>query len=574
MPFFLKSFSLTSLCSIALLSSCAQVPADTTAKQEQTTPTQPDQPAVPAETVRKASLTGADLFQLLLAEIATNRREYGAAAALYGELSDTHDDVAIIERAVALNQTIGNYEDLQRHAEKFLRLRPDDERAHAAVTLATTAQGDAPATNTALTNWLSLAPEADVSILLSALEQLDASQLEEFAGMLANVSEQHPDSGSLYYVRSRLVAALDRPEDALQLTDQSLSAGPSIQAGLFRYQLLESENRIDEAGQVISDLYRRHPDNRQIAIQLTRHLYQHDQNLSRLKTLYSRFPTEPVIARTYALTAFQQESYDTAQAVFQRLQKQGFEPEANYYLGRIDLQNALPDLAVSHFSLVTEPPYLTSAMAEWVNMARPEDETALIQALNTAREAHPDQAETLWRLEASYYQVIEQQESAWSSLNEALIQFPTSEALLYDQAMLAAQLNRYPTLEANLQTILESDPDNINALNALGYTWADLNKNLTRAEQMIDQALSAEPDNPAFQDSKGWLLYRQGNPEEALNWLEKAFEQMENDEVAAHLAEVLWTLGREEEALERLNDVIRLNPESQYIGELNELFTR
>lgn len=573
MPFFLKSFSLTSFCSIILLSSCAQTPADSTTTTDGDITTQP-QSTEPVATIQQQALSGEDLFQLLLAEIATNRREYGAAAALYGQLSDTHNDVSIIERAVALNQTVGNYDDLLRHAEKFARLRPDDERAQAAVTLASAAQGNTEQTRGALSTWLSLDPEADVSILLSAMDELDENTLASYAEMLADVSETYPESGSLYYTRSRLLAALDQTDAALQLTDRSLTAGPNIQASLFRYQLLESNGNIEQAETLISELYDQYPENRQVAVQLTRHLYQYNADLNRLEVLYNRFPTEPVIARTYALSAFQQDSLDTAQAVFQRLQKQGFEQEASYYLGRIDLQNALPDLAVSHFSNVTEPPYLTSALAEWVNLARPEDEAALLNALTTAREAYPDQAETLWRLQASYYQVTEQSETAWITYNDALIQLPDSEALLYDQAMLAAQLKRYPTLEKNLLAIIDADPDNANALNALGYTWADLNKNLTQAAQMIETALAEQPDNPAFQDSKGWLLYRQGNPEQALTWLEKAYAEMENDEVAAHLAEVLWQLGREQEARQMLDDVKRLNPESPYIGILNDLFSR
>lgn len=571
MVFTPKSLHLIWIAATVLTSGCAQI---ATSSETESPATVSDAQAT--ETViERRDLSGQDLFQLLLAEIATNRGDYGSAAALYSELSTTYNDVTVTERAVALNQSIGNYDELLVHAEKFARLRPDSPRAQAALTLARTAQGQTDSAGTSLNNWLRLDPDADVSILLAVLDQLSREQLQEYIEMLSSMSDTYPESGSLYYTRSRIEAALGNDNAALQLSNKSLETGSSIQAALFKYQLLEQNGDIGQAGDLIKALYRQYPDNRQIAVQLSRHLFQFEpENLSQMQQLHTRFSRDPVIARSYALAAFQQEEYDIAQAVFQHLQKQGYDDEAHYYLGRIDLINALPDLASQHFESVDQPPYLSSALAEWVGMARPEDEQRLLNTFEKARSEHPDEAEILWRLQASYYQLIGELTTAMQALDEGLIRDPENIPLLYDQAMLATRLDRFDQMENSLLAILEQEPDHTDALNALGYTWADMNKNLDQATEMIDKALAAEPDNAAFQDSKGWLLYRKGQPEEALNWLEKAYRQMENDEVAAHIAEVLWSLGREKEARQYLQDIIRINPESRYIGTLNELFSR
>lgn len=574
MVFFVKRVHVIGLAA-TILSGCAQMAtsSDSTSTTAVSTSATASEPSVTETAVESKELSGEDLFQLLLAEIAMNRREYPAAAALYGQLSENHNDVAILERAVALNQSIGNYDALLQQAEKYVRLRPNDPSALAALTLANTATGDTPAAQASLERWLTLDPAADTSILLSVLDGRSDNELAEYAGMLEDANQTFPESGSLYYSRSRISAAQNDDAQALSLVNKSLEIQPNLQAGLFKYQLLENAGEIDAAGDVINSLYKQYPDNRQAAIQLTRHIYQHEpENLDQLQQLHTRFSGEPTIARSYALAAFAQKNYDVAEAVFQHLMAKGYTDEASYYLGRIDLVNALPDLASEHFEAVQNPPYLTSALAEWSTMARPEDETRLLAALESARTKHEDKAETLWRLEASYYQLIDEPELAWQSLDEALIRYPQSTALLYDQAMLAAQMKRYDTLEQNLLSVIDLDPDNINALNALGYTWADLDKNLDQASDMIDRALEADPDNPAFQDSKGWLLYRLGQPEKALTWLEQAYNQLENDEVAAHLAEVLWVLDRKSEARRYYDEIKSMNPESPYLGTLNELF--
>ena len=58
--------------------------------------------------------------------------------------------------------------------------------------------------------------------------------------------------------------------------------------------------------------------------------------------------------------------------------------------------------------------------------------------------------------------------------------------------------------------MLDEFPDDVSAANDLGYLWADENKHLERALRMIQQAVAAEPDNCAYRDSLGWVLFSLG----------------------------------------------------------------
>ena len=96
-----------------------------------------------------------------------------------------------------------------------------------------------------------------------------------------------------------------------------------------------------------------------------------------------------------------------------------------------------------------------------------------------------------------------------------------------------------------LVALRPSDPD---AGNALGYTLVDHGLRLREGHALIDQALAAQPDSVAIQDSKGWALVRLGRVAEGLPWLEDALDRSGNPEIAAHVGETLWLLGREDEA--------------------------
>jgi tetratricopeptide (TPR) repeat protein len=101
------------------------------------------------------------------------------------------------------------------------------------------------------------------------------------------------------------------------------------------------------------------------------------------------------------------------------------------------------------------------------------------------------------------------------------------------------------------QRALEFQPEFSPALNFVGYSWADRNVRLPEAFAMIRRAVEAEPENPAYQDSLGWVLYRMGRFAEALPPLEKAAKAMGEEPdatVLEHLGDVLEALNRHDEA--------------------------
>ncbi|WP_444677255.1 tetratricopeptide repeat protein [Halomonas sp. E19] len=144
-------------------------------------------------------------------------------------------------------------------------------------------------------------------------------------------------------------------------------------------------------------------------------------------------------------------------------------------------------------------------------------------------------------------------------LNRELARTPNDEQLLYLRAMRAWEVGNLDAMERDLGRIIEANPDNAAALNALGYTLADLNieERLEEARELIERAHELEPGSAAIMDSLGWVYYRLGDPERALPWLERAYAAMPDQEIAAHLAEVLWVLERHEQARLLIEEALR-----------------
>jgi tetratricopeptide (TPR) repeat protein len=131
--------------------------------------------------------------------------------------------------------------------------------------------------------------------------------------------------------------------------------------------------------------------------------------------------------------------------------------------------------------------------------------------------------------------------------------------------MLHERLGRIDLAEADLRNILEYDPNNAPALNALGYILADQTERYAEAYDYIKRALEQQPNDPATIDSMGWVQYKLGNLEQAQQYLEQAMELYPDDEIAAHLGEVLWVSGQREAALNIWRSGLELEPQSRYI---------
>ncbi len=137
---------------------------------------------------------------------------------------------------------------------------------------------------------------------------------------------------------------------------------------------------------------------------------------------------------------------------------------------------------------------------------------------------------------------------------------------------MAEKLGRIDLLEADIRAILKTEPDNAHALNALGFTLADQTDRYEEAYGYLKRAIEIMPDDAAIIDSWGWVHYRLGQYDEAIRLLRKALSRLEDAEIAAHLGEVLWVSGKQQEAREVWQRALQKSPDDPMLQKVMQRF--
>lgn len=187
----------------------------------------------------------------------------------------------------------------------------------------------------------------------------------------------------------------------------------------------------------------------------------------------------------------------------------------------------------------------------WAAQGRMDPARALVREGTVREEPEP---RTRLLAEAQVLRDRGQWAPAYELLLGGLRQSPDDTTLMYELAMVAERLARFDDMEALLRRVMALKPDDHHAHNALGYSLADRGLRLSEALSLVQQAARLAPHDPFILDSLGWVQFRLGRPEEAVALLRRSHRARPHVEVAAHLGEVLWALGRRDEALQVWRD--------------------
>lgn len=217
-----------------------------------------------------------------------------------------------------------------------------------------------------------------------------------------------------------------------------------------------------------------------------------------------------------------------------------------------------------------DPVKLASRQADLLTQQGRLDEARL--TLERIRVNTPELAIRKTLVQSHWLRNNQQAQSAYTLVQQALAQHPQNTELMSELAMVCEKLKRFDEMESLLRELMKRKPDDPHAFNALGYSLADRNIRLTEARQLIQQALQLAPQDAYIQDSLGWVAYRQGQFAEALQILQTAFKAKPDAEIAAHLGEVLWVMGRREEAATIWREGLLLKSDNDTLSETLKRF--
>jgi tetratricopeptide (TPR) repeat protein len=187
--------------------------------------------------------------------------------------------------------------------------------------------------------------------------------------------------------------------------------------------------------------------------------------------------------------------------------------------------------------------------------------------LKALPERTPEDARMKLNAEVQLLREHKQFKAAYELLGQAIAKPPFDADLVYDQAMIAEKMGNLAEMERLLRQVIAAKPEYHNAYNALGYSLADRNLRLPEAKELIQKALTFAPEDPFISDSLAWVEFRMGNKAEALRILNAAYKMRPDADIAAHLGEVLWSLGQRDRAQAIWKEGLLLNSENETLQE-------
>jgi len=519
------------------------------------------------------------MYRLLVAEFAGRRGQLPLALENYLDVARRTGDPDVAERAVR----IAVYARDQDGAIEAARLwvasaRPDYEARQVLGALLVRAE-QLPEAKEVLTVLASERAEADPQVFDRIANTLSRERSRTASvEVMEAVVAAHSEHVVAQFAYAQLLGRFGEFDKAIGVTQRLRGLDPDDeQVAVFEAQVLKRQNRDAEAVERLGAFVRDHPEADTARLTYARLLVdakRYEDAREEFRLLAESAPDNADITYALGLLLLQTNDLAAAEEQFRKLvDVPDRRPTAWYYIGQIqESQNRREEALESYRHVDRGEHQLNAQVRAAVLMAEGGDLAAARRHLHGLRGRNRQESVRVFRAEAEILTRAEELETAMTVYDEALEEFPKDTDLLYARAMLAARLDRIEQVERDLRDILEREPDNGDALNALGYTLADRTERYEEAYEYIKRAYELKPDDHYVVDSLGWVLYRLGRLDEAIRHLRRAMELRPDPEVAAHLGEVLWVAGDRDGAKEVWNAALAAQPEDKRLRDVMQRF--
>ena len=516
--------------------------------------------------VNNSDMDAALFYQLMVAEMQLRQGQAGVGYQIYLEAAKRRGDGALFRRAVDIALQARAGEQALTAAQAWRQANPQSLEATQFATQIMLAMGKHSDLAEPLTALIRLTPaEQQGSVLLGLPRNLqrlkDRQQAATLVDQVTQPWRQPPQEKADAWVASADAWAQARnPDKALAALQKALALEPAhIMAGL---QAVELADQTPAAQALVSAQLARPDAPTLVRLAHARKLATKGQFEAAERELTQLVQAQPDAEGTRVLLAavqLEQKRLDQAQATLQPLVQAipAASQPGQTGQGAEALSPELEQAALMQAQIAEQKGQARQAL-NWLQRADPTGQKLSIQTQRArlmARQGQLGAARALIRglpedeprdgiakiqAEASLLREARQWREAHRVLGEGLSRFPDVTELLYDQAMMADKIKDYEDMERLLKRLIELEPDNANAHNALGYSLADRGVRLNEARPLLEKAISLKPGDPFITDSLGWLAFREGQIDVARRLLQQAWDGRQDAEIGAHLGEVLW----------------------------------
>ena len=586
----MPSNSLRLLLPLLMLAACAQparqaeiamVPAPAPAGAAPASAAATAAPVIPkGPDLPKIDLNERILFDLLLAEIAGQRDNAALSSQTYVDLARRTRDPRIARRATEIALYSRNLAQAAEAAAIWVETDPESLQALQALTGILVSSNQTESVRPYLQRLLAKETEGTPDSLLQ-LNRLLQRVPDKAAALrlIRDLTNPYAKLPEAHFAVAQ--AALAANDETLALAEirlaQELRPDWEV-AALLEAQLLQRESNAVAAARLQAFL-KAAPNAREARTALARVLVgdkQYPEARAQFQVLLDRFPDDTDVVFAVGILSIQLSDFARAEATLKRLLDLDYKdkPAIHLYLGQIAEDQKQYDTALVRYAEVKSGEKFTMAQVRIANVMAKQGRLGEGRRHLQAVAANNDQQRVqLMLAEAQLLRDANQSPAAFEFLGQSLDKLPNHPDLLYEYAMLAEKLEKNDILESSLRKLITLKPDHAHAYNALGYSLADRNVRLDEALQYIEKALKLAPDDAFIADSMGWVQFRLGNFEDSLKYLRRAYGARPDPDIAAHLGEVLWALGRHDEARRVWQDAAKTSPGNEALLNTMKRFT-
>ena len=524
-------------------------------------------------------LSGELLYYLLSAEIAGQRGRLDVAVPFYLKAAQLSRDPDIVERATRVAVYARDEKSALAAAQLWVELQPNNLEAHQVSAALLMREGKVDEALPHLEQVLSADPQNGhnsyllITSLLSKEKDKQAA-LEAMEKLLAT-RRHDPEALYAYAHLAMLVGSLDKAEAAI---NEVIELIPNwSEAHILRANILIRQGQNEQVLSLLQETLEDYPDDIAIRLFYARRLVddrRYEQAREQFTVLLDYKPDAPEALFAMGLLNLQTQRPAEAMRNFERLVELGQRvDEAHYYLGQAAEMRGDSEAAMQYYSEVREGNnYIDAQIRIAAMLAEQGDIDAARAHVQNISAPTLDMELRLFLAEGEILRNANKYQEAYDVYSLALQQMPDNPQLLYARALTAEKMGRVDEAVADLELIVNNEPNNAEALNALGYTLVDLTHRIAEGQQYIEKALKLKPDDPAILDSMGWAYYRLGQHKKALQYLQRAFDKLKDPEIAAHLGEVLWVLGEKDQARQIWDEALRETPKDKVLLNVIERF--
>ena len=517
------------------------------------------------------------LYQLLVAEVAGYRGEYSTALEKYVDMALKTRDAGVAQRAAMLAVYLKRYEEALTTSKIWVEQEPDSIEARRYLSEQLLRIGDMEQAIVHMEAIKNLGGLANFESFAYSAANMDDKGREVLLEAMSRMLAEYPGDAQLMFSKAVLLEQSGQLEEALQLANQLLVSKKDINVIVLKVNALKDLLRTDEALVFLESTLEELADKRRLRLIYARMLFEAERLVDAEKQyelVHQQAPNDSDILFALALISMEQGKDESAKGYLnQMIRFNRRANEAHYYLGSIADKNDKIPQAISEYKMVGPGREFLAAQVRIAALLADQDRLDDARAhLENQRANNPDRYNRLVMIEG---QLLSERghEAEFFELLEMVIQKqPENVELLYFRAMTGQSLGRLDVLEQDLLRVIEIDPGNADAMNALGYTLADQTDRHDEALVLIERALEIKPNEAAFIDSLGWVQYRLENYKDAVTNLRKALSLFDNDEVAAHLGEVLWVSGEQQEARKVWQKALDARPDSDILKRVIKRF--